>query len=170
MRAAKLFLLRFFFYTNTKTFIFSYSYTIIIIIIIKIMVNFSLSTSGRIIGGGGVEVQLPSFLTLVPDGHDWLTTPPGRFIHMKEHRNHLIGGCVGFRDGRDLLEKRKSSFPYRDSNPGPFRQQHNNNNKYLLPLTSSWRKPSRGILTIQTYQQHIWIFVTADNKAEHNND
>ena len=66
---------------------------------------------------------------------------------------------MGLKDGRDVLEKRKISFLYRDSSPGPFRQynnnNNNNNNKYLLPLTSNWRavKPSPRHLTIHTYDR-----------------
>ena len=45
---------------------------------------------------------------------------PAALLSGKKPGTHWIGGWVGDRDGLNVLEK-KISWPYRDSNSGPFR-------------------------------------------------
>jgi hypothetical protein len=74
-----------------------------------------LSMSRRHIGW--VEVLFYLFLTSALDGGKWSASCSGRFISGKNSGTCWIGDWVGPRAGLDVLEKRKISFLYRDSNP-----------------------------------------------------
>jgi hypothetical protein len=70
----------------------------------------------RCIGGGGVA---PPFLTSALDGGEWSASHPGRFTSWERAPGtHWTGGWVGPRAGLDIVEKRKISCHYRESNPG----------------------------------------------------
>ena len=46
--------------------------------------------------------------------------PPAALPATNNLGTHLIGGWVGPKAGLDLLKKRRTSRPWRDSNPGPW--------------------------------------------------
>jgi hypothetical protein len=58
------------------------------------------------------------FLTSAPDGDEWPTSRPGRFTPEKNAGTHWIGSWMGPRAGLHVLQKRKISCSYWDSNPG----------------------------------------------------
>jgi len=82
-----------------------------------VMVKFSLFTPCRHVEGA--EEQLLSTLISALNGDEWLPSRPGRFTHSKESRYPMYRRLVGFRAGLGVLENRKISCSYGDSNPGP---------------------------------------------------
>jgi hypothetical protein len=54
----------------------------------------------------GAEVYLHSLLTSALDGDEWSPSHRDSFTPRKEPQYNGIGGCVGPRDGADILEKK----------------------------------------------------------------
>jgi hypothetical protein len=67
----------------------------------------------------GVEVQLHSFFTSALYGGEWLNSRPGRFNPGKEPRYPLNRRTGGPKSGSGRFQKKKISYAYRDSDPGP---------------------------------------------------
>jgi hypothetical protein len=68
--------------------------------------KFSLSTPRR--HKGRVQVWIHSFLTLVLDGGEWLTSRPGRFTLGEERRHPLNTRLAGPRSGPDVFGVEKN--------------------------------------------------------------
>jgi hypothetical protein len=89
---------------------------------------------------GKVEAKLHSLSTSALNGDDRSALHPGRSTTGKQPDTDWIKGWVSPRARLDILEKRKISFPWRDSNPGRsspylvairtklYRLNNNNNN------------------------------------------
>jgi hypothetical protein len=60
----------------------------------------------------GIEVQPHSFLTLVPDGHEWTISCPSKSLGENPGTSQ-IGGWVGPRVSTNILEKLKTLTPAR---------------------------------------------------------
>jgi len=58
-------------------------------------------------------------LISAPDGGEWLTSGLNRFFAGKNCGTPRKGGWAKPRVSLEVLEKRKISFSYRDSNPSP---------------------------------------------------
>lgn len=78
-----------------------------------------------------VEVLLHLFLTLALDGGQWLTLCPGRFSRWKILWCLLTRKLGGPKASLDVLDKRKISFPQRNSNIGPS-SPHTSRLSYIL--------------------------------------
>jgi hypothetical protein len=65
------------------------------------------------------SMKVYSFLTMELDSYEWQTSKFGHFTHRKNPGTIRMRGRVSPRARLDILEKRKSSFPYQNSNPGP---------------------------------------------------
>jgi hypothetical protein len=67
---------------------------------------------------GGVDVQLPVFLTSALDGGEWSYSRSGRFTPgERASGTHWLGGWVGFTAGLEAVENRKILCPWPKSNP-----------------------------------------------------
>jgi hypothetical protein len=80
------------------------------------LINYARS-SEDVRDSGGIA---PPFLTSALDGGEWSASHPCYFTARETaHGTHCTGGRVGHRDGLDVMEKRKISCPYRETNLDP---------------------------------------------------
>jgi hypothetical protein len=94
-----------------------------------------------------MEVQLHSFLTLVPDGHEWIISCPSQLCG-ENPGTHRIGGWVGPRGRMDILEKLNTLTPARirtlacpAHNTGATPQLSSLSNIQIRGLDSNWIYP-----------------------------
>lgn len=81
----------------------------------------------------GTTHTAPVILISVPDRSEWLTSFPGTFTLEKNPRTDWTGNWVGHTVVLNVLENRKTSFRYQNSNLEPTEQIAQSYTNYTNP-------------------------------------